>query len=370
MKTESLSNLSRRDFLKVLGATGVVAVGGHMLHTYTPWFNYEGQVNQNKQIFDNNQSNQMIELVRYATLAANGHNTQPWKFSIKENSIEILPDYSRRLPIVDPNDRELWISLGCALENLLISARAIGYAAEISYPDEADVIKVSLQADTPQLSPLLDAIPMRQTTRSEFDGQSVDFVELDQLKMLSLEPGISFQFVTEQAGLELVAEYINQGNLSQYSNTAFVDELIDWLRFNRREILNSRDGLYSVCSGNPEVPGWLGKMFVSGTKPQQQADTDVKKLRSSSGVVNIASENDDKSSWVRTGQVYERLTLMMTSLNIKSALLNQPIEVPEIRPQFQSAMNLGERYPQLLVRFGYAPAMPNSIRRPVDQVLV
>jgi hypothetical protein len=87
-------------------------------------------------------------------------------------------------------------------------------------------------------------------------------------------------------------------------------------------------------------------------------------------VVNIASKNDDKASWVRTGQVYERLALMMTSLNIKSALLNQPIEVPDIRPQFQSAMNLGERFPQLMVRFGYAPEVPNSIRRPVEQVLI
>ncbi|MBE0684811.1 MAG: Tat pathway signal protein, partial [Anaerolineaceae bacterium] len=56
--------------------------------------------------------------------------------------------------------------------------------------------------------------------------------------------------------------------------------------------------------------------------------------------------------------------------NIKSALLNQPIEVPDIRPQFQSAMNLGELFPQLMVRFGYAPAMPKSIRRTVEQVLV
>ncbi len=370
MKTNNLSTLNRRDFLKVLGATSVVAVGGHVLHTYTPWLDYKEQVSQNNQKFDSNQSNQMIDLVRYATLAANGHNTQPWKFSIKEQTIEILPDYSRRLPVVDPNDRELWISLGCALENLMITARAIGYVTEVNYPEKEDLIKVNLTTDTAQISPLFDAIPERQTTRSEFDGQPIKASELNQLQGLSLEPGVALHFVTDPGSVENVAEYVNQGNLAQYGNTAFVDELIDWLRFNRREILNSRDGLYSVCSGNPEVPGWLGKLFVSGTKPQQQADADVKKLRSSSGVVNITSQNDDKSSWVRTGQVYERLTLMMTSLNIKSALLNQPIEVPEIRTQFQSAMNLGERFPQLMVRFGYAPAMPKSIRRPVEQVLI
>jgi hypothetical protein len=93
-------------------------------------------------------------------------------------------------------------------------------------------------------------------------------------------------------------------------------------------------------------------------------------LRSSPGAVLIVSESDDKTAWVRTGQVYERLALKTTSLNIKSAFLNQPIEVAKVRPQFQSAMGLGESLPQLFVRFGYADAMLRSLRRPVTQVLM
>jgi hypothetical protein len=111
-------------------------------------------------------------------------------------------------------------------------------------------------------------------------------------------------------------------------------------------------------------------MFVAGTKPQQQAEADAKKLRSSAGAVVIASEADDKPTWVRTGQVYERLALQMTSLYLKSAFLNQPIEVAELRSQFQTAMGLGAFLPQVLVRFGYAEAMPRSLRRPVEQVIM
>ena len=370
MKSNTLSSISRRDFLKIVGATSVVAVGGSLLHTYTPWLDYDEQVNQNRQEMNRNYPNQMIEMVRYATLAANGHNTQPWKFKIDNDSIEIHPDYTRSLPIVDPNHRELWISLGCALENLLITAMGMGYSPQVSYPENGDIIKVSLSEDTAQISPLLEAIPERQNTRGEYDGQPINNSDLDQLKSLAVEPGVALHVVSGLDRIERVVEYVNQGNLIQYANTDFVDELIFWLRFNRREILKSRDGLYSACSGNPEVPGWLGKMFVSGTKPQQQADADAKKLRSSSGVIHITSDLDDKSSWVRTGQVYERLSLMMTTMNIKSALLNQPIEVADLRSEFQSAMGLGSSLPQLMVRFGYAPAMPKSMRRPVEQLLI
>jgi len=50
--------------------------------------------------------------------------------------------------------------------------------------------------------------------------------------------------------------------------------------------------------------------------------------------------------------------------------MNQPVEVPELRTQLQSAMNLGNAKPQLLARFGYAPAMPRSLRCPLNQVLL
>jgi hypothetical protein len=363
------SKLSRRNFLKIASVAGIAAVGGYGLYTYTPWLNAERRTQQIWKPFAGNSSpsTQMLELVRYATLAANGHNTQPWLFAMGENSIEIHPDYTRRLSIVDPNDRALWISLGCALENLLIAARATGYATEVTYPDTNDFIRIDLAKDTPQPNQLFDAIPLRQNTRSEYDGQPIKNADFDQLQAVGLESGVKLHFANDS---EQVLEYVNQGNLTQYADKAFVDELIYWLRFNKREALASFDGLYSRCSGNPEVPRWLGRMFVSGSKPQQQADADAKKLRSSSGVFVIASTSDDKSSWVRTGQVYERLALTMTSLNIKSAFLNQPIEVAELRSQFQSVMGLGATMPQLLLRFGYASAMSPSFRRPVEQVLI
>ena len=111
-------------------------------------------------------------------------------------------------------------------------------------------------------------------------------------------------------------------------------------------------------------------MFVGGTKPQQQADADAERLRSSAGAVVIGSDTDDKAAWVRAGQVYERLALQMTALNVKSALLNQPIEVAELRRQFASALGLAAAQPQLLMRFGYAADLPRSLRRPVADVLI
>ena len=367
------TTISRRDFVRLAAAAGVTATGGYVLFIHAPWLDYEQQVQQtwsrslSKEL---TMSEQMRDLVHAATLAVNGHNTQPWLFAIQEKAIEIHPDYTRRLPVVDPADRALWISLGCALENLTVAARAAGYAPEVVYPDNQDFIRVNLTADTPLPSPLFEAIPWRQCTRSEYDGQLVGVGELDRMQNLPLEPGVGLRFVAKAAELETVVEYVNRGNLAQYADKAFVNELIEWLRFTKNEALSSGDGLYSACSGNPQVPRWLGRMFVKGAKPQQQADSDAAKLRSSAGAVVIASDTDDRATWVRLGQVYERLALQMTTLNIKSAFLNQPIEVKDLRPQFQSAMGLGAALPQLLIRFGYAQAMPRSLRRPLEEVII
>lgn len=362
------NKISRRNFMKILAAGSTIAAGGYFLSEYAPWLDYDKQVGRT---WGNRVGSEPLSgLVHYATMAANGHNTQPWKFAIKENAIEIHPDYSRRLPVVDPQDRELWISLGCSLENLLIAAHAAGYTTEVTYPERAELIQVQLKAGSPQVSPLINAIPLRQNTRSAYDGRLVKTEALDQLQNLQLEPGVVLHFATNPAAMETILEYINLGNLAQYADPAFVEELITWLRFNKKEALSSSDGLYSICSGNPQVPRFIGQMFVSGTTPQQQADTDAAKLRSSPAAVVVASEADDRVSWVRTGQVYERLALQMTSMDIKSAFLNQPIEVSDIRKQFQSAIGLGNFLPQLIVRFGYAEAMPKSLRRPAEQVLI
>lgn len=367
----SRPTISRRDFLKISGAVGVTAAASHILFTYAPWLDYDEQVLQtwNK---ESTMPKQISELIRYATLAPNGHNTQPWKFAIQENTIQIHPDYSRRLPVVDPHDRELWISLGCALENLVIASQAAGYESEVLYPSsQADYIEVKLQdGKTSNPTPLFDAIPKRQNTRSLYDGQPLPAADLDLIQAIQMESGVSTRILTSSGEIEAVLEYIKVGDRHQYGDPVFIDELVAWLRFNKAELFKTLDGLYSRCSGNPEVPRWLGKTFVTTGSAGQQAQKDEKNVRSSSGLLVILTEQDDKGTWINTGRVYERLALRLTTMNIKSAVMNQPIEVPELRSEFQSYLNVGAARPQFMLRFGYADPMPRSLRRPVEQVIM
>ena len=105
------------------------------------------------------------ELIRYATLAANSHNTQPWRFGVSDRSILVAPDLDRRLPSVDPDNHHLYASLGCATENLIQAAAAFGLRATPSFDAATGGINIGLETSAPTRSRLFDAIPMRQSTR-------------------------------------------------------------------------------------------------------------------------------------------------------------------------------------------------------------
>ena len=98
-------------------------------------------------------------------------------------------------------------------------------------------------------------------------------------------------------------------------------------------------------------------------------DKYAKHVRSSAGIAVFVSDTSDKTHWVEAGRCYERFALQATALGIRNALLNQPVEVAKLRPQFATHLGIGNGRPDLVVRFGRGPRMPQSLRRPVQAVL-
>jgi hypothetical protein len=154
------------------------------------------------------------------------------------------------------------------------------------------------------------------------------------------------------------------------ADPAFVRELKTWIRFNGAEAVRTGDGLFSVASGNPNVPTWLGEMAFGWLfTPKSENDKYARQIRSSAGIAVFVGKAADKANWVEVGRCYERFALQATALGVRNALVNQPVEVQAVRPQFATAFGLADQRPDLVVRFGRGPAMPSSLRRPVQAVL-
>lgn len=312
------------------------------------------------------------ELVRYATLAPSSHNTQCWKFQLQDRSITILPDFSRRCPAVDPDDHHLFVSIGCAAENLVQAALANGLHANVGFDDSAGhALRIALEPTKAVATSLFNAIPERQSTRTEYDGKPISAGELAMLEKAGQGSGVRVILFTEREAMEKVLEYVVQGNTAQMNDRAFVEELKTWIRFNATDAVRTGDGLYAAASGNPTVPSWLGSLlFGLFFTPKAENDKYAKQVRSSAGIAIFVSEAENHAQWIEVGRCYERFALQSAALGIRNAMLNQPVEVSALRPQFATFLGIGGRRPDLVVRFGRGPKLPSSLRRPIAAVLI
>jgi hypothetical protein len=311
------------------------------------------------------------ELVRYATLAPSSHNTQCWKFRLEPSAISILPDLSRRCPAVDPDDHHLFISLGCASENLIQAALANGFLAQPRFNPASGEIAVTLEISKPFISQLFQAIPERQCTRAEFDGKAISPAELQLLEKAGVGDGVRLVLLTDAKAIEKILEYVAAGNIAQIDDAAFVQELKAWIRFGKEEAVRTGDGLFSGASGSASVPRWVGsRLFDLFFTAKNENEKSANQIRSSAGIAIFVSENNDKAHWIEAGRCYQRFALQATALGIRNAMINQPVEVAALRPQLAAYLGIGTRRPDLIARFGRGPLMPRSLRRSVEHVIV
>lgn len=194
---------------------------------------------------------------------------------------------------MDPDDHHLYASLGCAAENLLQAALAAGWRGYPEYEAAEQGLRVTLERTTPASSGLFTAIPRRQCSRAEYDGSALTTAELDLLAESGRSDAVSVVLLTAAQQKEQVAEYVMAGNRAQFADAAWRDELKAWIRFNARDARRTGDGLYGPVMGNPDVPRWLGSLFMHvGFSAERQNRKDLRHIRSSSAIAVFVSEGD------------------------------------------------------------------------------
>jgi Nitroreductase family len=219
-----------------------------------------------------------------------------------------------------------------------------------------DGVRVHLDRGPIDGSSLFDAIPRRQSTRSDFGTRRVGAADLQTLGEAAKMPGVELVLITERRGIDRVRDLVLAGNDLQMADPAFMRELVRWLRFNPSQAREVGDGLYSAASGNPPLPSWLGpRAFDVMVTAKSERDRYARQLDTSSGIAVFVGAQTDRAHWVAVGRACERFALQATALGIKHAFVNQPVEVPTLRPELAALIGMADHRPDLVMRFGYAP---------------
>lgn len=275
---------------------------------------------------------------------------------------------------MDAGNRELYISIGCAAENLIIAASESGY--ESSFSIQIDVnnhtyIKIDLNKGKCLSSPLFEQIERRQTNRRVYNKRMITQDTISLLKSVFGEEDTKVRFYKNGSPDFLVlANLISEGNTVQMSDEAFKAELLSWIRYNKSQKDKLRNGLTHEVMGTPSTPAFIGKPIVrTFLKPEKQNKTNIEKIISSSHMILFCLEQNNPENWILLGRRLELFLLATAWLGIANAYLNQPCEVENIAAVLPSKLNLGNEIPVLLLRIGYAEPIPFAPRKEINDVI-
>lgn len=314
----------------------------------------------------------LVFLLRYAILAPSSHNSQPWRVRADGDGLLVCADRTRALPVVDPDDRELEISCGAFLHHFRLGIVQHGLEHEIELlpdPEDRDVLaRVALGPDrmpTYEERLLFWSIAKRHTNRRPFAPKALQDELVRELVEAAEAEGAWLAVLRDDAR-DRFAELVAEADRAQMHDPSFRRELAAWLHSDRH---SSNDGMPGHALGLPSLLTRVGPLAIrTFDLGKGTAAHDEKLIEASPLLAVLGTDEDSTRDRLVAGQALSRVLLRATQDGVAASFLNQPIEVPDLRPR---VADLAGRpgVPQLALRLGYGQDAKPTPRRPVGEIL-
>lgn len=322
-------------------------------------------------------------LLKYAILAPSSHNTQPWKFTVSNNYIDIYADLSRKLEYSDPSGRMIYTAIGCAVQNIKIAACHYGLSVQIIYNHQLlttlprYTMRICLSetksSNTSEDEYLFPFITQRASSRGRYRDAGIPQEVLVSLRKLLHDETVKACIITDKDVKSAIATYAGGAMKAKMSIRAFRNELAKWLRTN---ITLKRDGMPGSGHNMP-----LGVSLIAPFILRHKDVSDFEQARAVKRVINfpavciISSREDNALEWIKSGELLERILLAITAAQMSASLMAAPIEVQPEREKLQRAIaeqndEMKELFPQVFLGFGFSSIVaPHSPRRKLNDTL-
>jgi nitroreductase len=298
-------------------------------------------------------------LLTAAGAAPSIHNTQPWRFHLDRDSqvLEVHSAPERTLPQTDPTHRAQYLSVGAAVFNLRLAAVHLGLRPEarllpdLTRPGLLATVRLTehLGADDQDQAPgLYDAIAQRHTSRKPFTGRPVPEPIVAEMTAAAHAAGARL-YIPDHAGTRRLLRLTAAAEARNHAHTARTAETRNWVHAPGAD---SSYGIPVTALGPPDAAGRMPMRDFTGLPPagRRPAVWFERHVQ----MAMLWTSHDRRDDWLRAGQALQYVLLTATARGLRTSLLHQAMEWPDLRAA--TALPRHKRcHPQMLIRFGYGP---------------
>lgn len=311
-------------------------------------------------------------VLSYAILAPSTHNSQPWLINIGYNSCRIYYDKKLNILEADPRGRDLYISMGCFVENLVIAASFFGIFKDLRIMlDDNFIAEVYFQEKGDRnmdLSYLVDIIPRRVNARGLFNSEKLPESIPAEMMSLKKDGRIRTDFIINKEKIGQLAVLTVEGLRYAYKRPTFRKEMSGWMQ---NSLSGKKTGLPGYSLRMPFILSFfiptLIRFFDIGPL---LAKLNYRSMVSAPFVCIFSSEESDPSIWFETGRMAQRFMLHLNSKDIRTSIFVASIEMGDIYKKVQEVVGISLT-PQFLFCAGYMKDVQiHSPRQDLEEKLI
>ncbi len=308
----------------------------------------------------------------YAILAPSTHNSQPWLFKIEGSICKIYYDKELKIPEADPISRDLYISMGCMIENIAISANYFGIFKDLKYVLQDNFIaEVYFQESgegNKDLEYLINAIPKRVNARGIFEPTPLSGSIQAETMSLKKDGRINPHYITDRDTIKNLSALTGFGLRFAYKSPSFRKEMSGWMH---NSLTNKKTGLPGYSLRMPLLLSFIIPTLVRffDISPLL-AKLNYKSMSSAPFIFVLTSAESSPSIWLEVGRLAERYMLHLNSQDIKTSIFVASIEMGDIYKKVQGVLGTSLT-PQFIFCAGYMKnVQPHSPRENLESKLI
>lgn len=306
-----------------------------------------------------------------ARWAPSKHNTQPWRFVVDDDALEVWSDPARALPDTDPHRRELVLACGAAVHLACVAVRSQGLRPGVHLLPEglggpvARITEVGQRVRTDVDRRLLAAVAQRRTDRGPLDGSLLPPGLAFELQDAAVDEGADLRLVTTPGDRATLATLVARADRVLARRGVLDAELARWLRHpgdDRPDGVPTDHTRGAAASYRAEL---VQRDFgVPGTPAAQDRPG-----RDEPVLAVLCTPGDTPADWLRAGAALAAVLLATTAAGAAASYVNQPVEDAASRVLLREQLDL-PGVPQLVLRLGAGGAVAATARRGNDELVV